>query len=83
MSRKKHDGEVPEDRVVQSQVLSRQVAGPYASKQLALTHEFFPIGFGLAMSRSCLTNIVFFSSFEFIKKKINQLPDSVLLDPVD
>ena len=43
----------------------------------------FSIGFGLAMGRSCLTNIVFFSSFEFIKKKINQLPDPVLLDSVD
>ena len=45
--------------------------------------DTLPIGFGLAMARSCLTNIVFFSSFEFIKKKINQLPDPVLLDSVD
>ena len=41
---------------------------------------YLSVGFGLAMARSCVTNIVFFSAFEFIKKKINQLPDPVLLD---
>ena len=29
------------------------------------------------MARSCLINTIFFSSFEFIKKEINALPDEV------
>ncbi|KAL9035818.1 MAG: hypothetical protein Q9180_004645 [Flavoplaca navasiana] len=32
-------------------------------------------GLGVSMTRSCLINTIFFSSFEFLKKKINALPD--------
>ncbi|KAL9129091.1 MAG: hypothetical protein Q9217_002363 [Psora testacea] len=32
-------------------------------------------GIGVSMARSCLINTIFFSSFEFIKKRINLLPD--------
>ncbi|MCJ1458872.1 hypothetical protein MMC28_009246 [Mycoblastus sanguinarius] len=35
-------------------------------------------GLGVSMARSCTINTIFFSSFEFIKKQINQLPDPVL-----
>ncbi|KAL8873215.1 MAG: hypothetical protein Q9174_001279 [Haloplaca sp. 1 TL-2023] len=35
-------------------------------------------GLGVSMARSCLINTIFFSSFESIKKKINNLPDPVL-----
>ncbi|KAI4228159.1 MAG: hypothetical protein L6R36_001873 [Xanthoria steineri] len=34
-------------------------------------------GLGVSMARSCLINTIFFSSFEFLKKKINALPDPV------
>ncbi|KAL8914801.1 MAG: hypothetical protein Q9171_000637 [Xanthocarpia ochracea] len=34
-------------------------------------------GLGVSMARSCLINTIFFSSFEFLKKKINALPDLV------
>ncbi|KAI4280847.1 MAG: hypothetical protein L6R38_004123 [Xanthoria sp. 2 TBL-2021] len=34
-------------------------------------------GLGVSMTRSCLINTIFFSSFEFLKKKINALPDPV------
>jgi hypothetical protein len=32
-------------------------------------------GLGVSMGRSCLVNSIFFSSFEFIKKKVNALED--------
>jgi hypothetical protein len=32
-------------------------------------------GLGVSMGRSCLVNSIFFSSFEFIKKKVNGLED--------
>ncbi|KAI9819409.1 MAG: hypothetical protein M1832_003972 [Thelocarpon impressellum] len=32
-------------------------------------------GLGVSMGRSCLVNAIFFSSFEFIKKRINRLED--------
>ena len=32
-------------------------------------------GLGVSMTRSCLINTIFFSSFELIKKRINSLPD--------
>jgi hypothetical protein len=32
-------------------------------------------GLGVSMGRSCLVNSIFFSSFEFVKKKINALED--------
>lgn len=60
-----------------------KLAAPIRKEIICLCMDSFPIGFGLAMARSCLTNIVFFSFFEFIKKKINQLPDPVLLGSVD
>lgn len=31
-------------------------------------------GIGVSMARSCLINTIFFSSFELVKKRINQLP---------
>ncbi|KAL8980182.1 MAG: hypothetical protein Q9177_005949 [Variospora cf. flavescens] len=34
-------------------------------------------GLGVSMARSCIINTIFFSSFEFWKKKINSLPDPV------
>ncbi|KAL8775628.1 MAG: hypothetical protein Q9209_000124 [Squamulea sp. 1 TL-2023] len=34
-------------------------------------------GLGVSMARSCLINTIFFSSFEFLKKKINALPDPI------
>lgn len=34
-------------------------------------------GLGVSMARSCTINMIFFSCFEFIKKKINTLPDPV------
>jgi hypothetical protein len=32
-------------------------------------------GLGVSMGRSCLVNSIFFSSFEFVKKKINALEE--------
>lgn len=32
-------------------------------------------GLGVSMGRSCVVNAIFFSSFEFIKKRINTLED--------
>lgn len=32
-------------------------------------------GLGVSMSRSCVVNAIFFSSFEFIKKRIKTLDD--------
>ena len=32
-------------------------------------------GIGVSMARSCLINTIFFSCFEFVKKRINQLPN--------
>lgn len=32
-------------------------------------------GLGVSMGRSCVVNAVFFSSFEFLKKRINTLKD--------
>jgi len=32
-------------------------------------------GLGVSMGRSCVVNSIFFSSFEFIKKKINEMDD--------
>lgn len=32
-------------------------------------------GLGVSMGRSCVVNSIFFSVFEFIKKRINQLED--------
>ncbi|KAF5553048.1 mitochondrial carrier [Fusarium mexicanum] len=32
-------------------------------------------GLGVSMSRSCVVNAIFFSSFEFVKKHINQMDD--------
>lgn len=32
-------------------------------------------GLGVSMGRSCVVNAVFFSSFEFLKKRINTLSD--------
>lgn len=32
-------------------------------------------GLGVSMSRSCVVNAIFFSSFEFIKKHINTLDE--------
>ena len=41
-------------------------------------------GIGVSMTRSCLINTIFFSSFELIKKRINMLPDPVKsLDAVE
>ncbi|KAI9678183.1 MAG: hypothetical protein M1817_006128 [Caeruleum heppii] len=34
-------------------------------------------GLGVSMGRSCIVNAIFFSSFEFIKKRINRLEDYV------
>lgn len=34
-------------------------------------------GLGVSMARSCLINTIFFSGFESLKKKINNLPDPV------
>lgn len=31
------------------------------------------IGLGVSMSRSCVVNAIFFSAFEFTKKRINRL----------
>ena len=39
-------------------------------------------GLGVSMARSCVINTIFFSSFEFIKKRINALPDPVI-EPVE
>ena len=40
-------------------------------------------GIGVSMTRSCLINTIFFSSFEFIKKEINMLPDpAAIVEPV-
>ena len=47
----------------------------------ALTWCVF-LGLGVSMARSCLINMIFFSSFEFVKKRINNLPDPVP-DPID
>ncbi|KAL8734947.1 MAG: hypothetical protein Q9181_003015 [Wetmoreana brouardii] len=35
-------------------------------------------GLGVSMARSCAINTIFFSSFELIKKRINNLPDPVV-----
>ena len=35
-------------------------------------------GLGVSMARSCLINTIFFSSFELMKKRINNLPDPLL-----
>jgi hypothetical protein len=32
-------------------------------------------GLGVSMTRSCVVNAIFFSSFEFIKKHIKELDD--------
>lgn len=32
-------------------------------------------GLGVSMGRSCAVNAIFFSSFEFLKKRINALKD--------
>lgn len=44
--------------------------------------QFFKLnqyrGLGVSMARSCVINTIFFSSFEFIKKRINALPDTVI-----
>lgn len=32
-------------------------------------------GLGVSMARSCITNAIFFSAFEFVKKRINALED--------
>lgn len=32
-------------------------------------------GLGVSMSRSCVVNAIFFSSFEFVKKHIHQMDD--------
>ncbi|MCJ1299371.1 hypothetical protein MMC08_002163 [Hypocenomyce scalaris] len=37
-------------------------------------------GLGVSMARSCIVNVIFFSSFEYIKKKINALEDPVPID---
>ncbi|KAL8712561.1 MAG: hypothetical protein Q9220_003092 [cf. Caloplaca sp. 1 TL-2023] len=34
-------------------------------------------GLGVSMARSCMINTIFFSSFEMMKKRINNLPDPV------
>lgn len=34
----------------------------------------FPTGLGVSIARTCLTNAIFFSCFEFFKKKINGFP---------
>ena len=39
-------------------------------------------GLGVSMARSCVINTIFFSSFEWMKKQINNLPDRVDADPV-
>ncbi|KAL2051598.1 hypothetical protein ABVK25_008012 [Lepraria finkii] len=48
--------------------------------------QFFKInqyrGLGVSMARSCVINTIFFSSFEWIKKHINALPDPVI-EPVE
>lgn len=35
-------------------------------------------GLGVSMSRSCVVNAIFFSSFEFIKKHIKTMDDDAL-----
>lgn len=35
-------------------------------------------GLGVSMSRSCVVNAIFFSSFEFIKKHIKTMDDNAL-----
>lgn len=40
------------------------------------------LGLGVSMARSCVINTIFFSSFEWIKKHINALPDPVI-EPVE
>ncbi|MDI1487356.1 MAG: hypothetical protein OHK93_006625 [Ramalina farinacea] len=41
-------------------------------------------GIGVSMTRSCLINTIFFSSFEMIKKRINTLPDPISkLEPIE
>jgi hypothetical protein len=40
------------------------------------------LGLGVSMARSCVINTIFFSSFEWMKKQINNLPDRVDADPV-
>ncbi|MCJ1361701.1 hypothetical protein MMC16_000801 [Acarospora aff. strigata] len=34
-------------------------------------------GLGVSMARSCIINMIFFSSFEIVKKRINQLQDPI------
>lgn len=40
----------------------------------AVDYWVFPTGLGVSIARTCLTNAIFFSCFEFVKKKINQFP---------
>lgn len=32
-------------------------------------------GLGVSMARSCAINTIFFSCFEYVKKRINNMPD--------
>ncbi|KAL8725522.1 MAG: hypothetical protein Q9166_007308 [cf. Caloplaca sp. 2 TL-2023] len=50
---------------------------PVQVPQIQFNKAFMYRGLGVSMARSCLINTIFFSSFEFLKKKINNLPDPV------
>ena len=43
----------------------------------------FVIGLGVSMARSCVINMIFFSSFEAVKKHINALNDPLPDTTVD
>lgn len=45
--------------------------------------EIFLLGLGVSMARSCITNAILFSSFEYLKKKINALQDPSPLPSLD
>ncbi len=63
-------------------------AGMYRGKTLSREYQILDgaeclLGLGVSMARSCLINMIFFSSFEFVKKRINILKDPDFENPID
>lgn len=64
----------------QRNCLTKAKGEPVAMPKIQFFNGKMYRGLGVSMARSCVINTIFFSSFEFIKKRINQLPDPVLDD---
>ncbi|KAI4094487.1 MAG: hypothetical protein LQ344_002236 [Seirophora lacunosa] len=61
----------------QRNCLTKAKGQPVTIPRIQFNNASMYRGLGVSMARSCIINTIFFSSFEFWKKKINSLPDPI------